>query len=106
MVSKDFRTRLRRDDQIVVISGREKGKTGRILTIDRDRNRVVVEGINLVKKAVKPSNQDRKGGITEVEASLHISNVMLNSRGGRSRTGSIVVDGKKQRLAKKTGEQL
>ena len=99
-------TRLRNEDQVTVIAGREKGKTGRILSIDRERNRVVIEGLNLVKKAVKPQGQNQKGGITEIEASLHISNVMLTSRKGPSRIGFVLVDGKKQRVARKTGEQV
>jgi large subunit ribosomal protein L24 len=101
------KTRLRKDDHVMVTTGKDRGKTGRILTIDRARGRVVVEGLNMVKKAIKPKKQTDKGGITELEAALHISNVQIVGRDGKpDRVGYRVEDGKKTRIRKKTGEAL
>jgi len=100
-------TKLKKDDQVMVISGREKGKTGRILQIDKERGRVIVEGLNMKKKTMKPRNEQDKGGITEIEGSIHISNVMLvTKKGEKTRAGYSVVEGKKVRIAKKTGEKI
>ena len=68
---------LRKNDQVQVMAGREKGKTGKILKVDSKSNRVVVEKINLVKKHTKPSQQNPQGGIVEKELPLHYSNVLL-----------------------------
>ena len=100
------RARLRRDDQVVVIAGRERGKTGRILRIDIDRQRVVVEGLNLVKKAIRPTQQRQQGGISEIEAPIHLSNVMLASAEGRSRIRYAAGDDGKRRIAARTGQEL
>lgn len=100
------RVRLRRDDQVIVIGGRERGKTGRILRIDMDRQRVVVEGLNLVKKAIRPTQQRKKGGISEIEAPIHLSNVMLASAEGRSRVHYAEGDDGKRRVSSRTGQEL
>jgi large subunit ribosomal protein L24 len=99
--------RIRRDDQVKVIAGKDKGKTGRVLRVDRKNGRVLVEGINIVKKAMRKKRQEDRGGIAELEAPIHISNVMLMTRGGdRTRVG-VRVDGEtKARIAKKNGEDL
>lgn len=67
---------IRRDDTVIVISGKEKGKTGKVLRVLQDRQRIVLEKLNIVKRHVRPSPQMRQGGIIEKEASIHISNVM------------------------------
>ncbi|MCA2964921.1 MAG: 50S ribosomal protein L24 [Acidobacteriaceae bacterium] len=104
--------KLRKNDLVKVIAGRDKGKSGRILEIDRENERIVVEGVMLVKRHTKanPSKQ-MKGGIAEKEASIHVSNVMiLTSDGTASRIGTrLEGDGssaKRVRVAKKTGEVL
>ena len=71
------RIKLRKNDTVKVIAGREKGKTGRIVTIDREKMRAVVEGLNMVKKAVKQKKQNQKGGITSVEAPLPVGKLMI-----------------------------
>lgn len=99
--------KLKKNDEVKVLSGREVGKVGRILRIDKQKSRVIVEGVNMVKKSVKKRSQNEQGGIIEVEASIHISNVQLFSKNKKSRIGfQFDAQGKKQRIAKKTGEIL
>ena len=69
--------RVKKEDTVVVLSGKDKGKRGRIISVIPKKDRVVVERINMVKKHMKPNNQYRQGGIIEKEAPLHVSNVML-----------------------------
>jgi large subunit ribosomal protein L24 len=100
-------TKLRRDDQIQVVQGREKGKTGRVLRVDRTDGKVIVQGINMVKKAVKPKRQDEKGGIIDIEAPIDISNVqVMCKKCGPSRIGIREEKGKKERICKKCGDTL
>ncbi len=91
-------------DTVKVISGKAKGSEGQILSIDRKKDRVIVEGVNMIKKHVKPSASNPQGGIVEKPAGIHVSNVMLVINGTPSRTGKKIVDGKKVRYSKKTGE--
>lgn len=99
--------RIRRGDQVRVIAGKDKGKNGRVLRVDRDKDRVLVEGVNMVKKAMRKKNQQDRGGIVEIEAPLHISNVKIVTRSGKpSRIGIREEDGKRVRYAKATGETL
>lgn len=106
------RIRLKKDDVVKVITGKDKGKTGRIIEVDHTLGRVIVEGVNMVKRATKPNPQRGiKGGIAEREASIHVSNVMIMTSGGvATRIGSKVetVGGKTRRvrIARKTGEVL
>jgi len=72
--------RIRTNDVVVVISGASKGRRGRVLSVDRSKDRVIVEGVNIRKKTVRRSQDNPQGGIVEVEASLHVSNVMLGDR--------------------------
>jgi large subunit ribosomal protein L24 len=107
MAAKAPKTRLRKNDQVVVIAGKDKGKTGRILRIEADRGRVLVEGINMIKKAVRKKSQQDRGGIIEVEAPLSLSNVMAVTKDGKpSRIGFSESGGKRVRVLKKTGEQI
>lgn len=100
-------TRIKKNDTVQVIAGSEKGKSGKVLKIDRKNDRVIVQGVNMVKKAMKKRSQQDKGGIVEIEAPLHISNVAIVTKdGSTSRIGYKFVDGKKVRFAKKTGEVL
>ena len=98
---------VKKNDKVKVISGKEKGKEGIILKSFPKKDRVLVEGVNIVKKHKKAS-QGNAGGIVEVEAPIHVSNVMLvdPSTGQPTRVGYKVVDGKKVRVSKRTGEIL
>jgi large subunit ribosomal protein L24 len=104
--------KLRVEDTIQVITGKDKGKRGRILKIFRDKDRVVVEGINIVKKARKRRNQQDRGGIVEIEAGIHSSNVMIVCKKcGPTRIGYKLEndsEGKavKTRICRKCGEVL
>jgi len=95
-------------DKVVVIAGKDKGKEGTITTVLRKENRVVVEGINMVKKHIKGNGQ-QAGSITSVEAPIHASNVMIKDpkTGKPTRIGhTIDKKGKKVRVAKKSNESL
>ncbi|MDR2588841.1 MAG: 50S ribosomal protein L24 [Spirochaetales bacterium] len=97
--------RVKKNDEVKVIAGKEKGKSGRVLRVDQEKARVLVEGVNLVKKALKKKKQNDRGGIAEVEAALHISNVKIVCRKcGPVRTGYKLENGKKVRFCKKCGE--
>lgn len=99
--------RIRRDDQVKVIAGKDKGKTGRVLRVDRENGRVLVEGINIVKKAMRKKRQEDRGGIAEIEAPIHISNVMLVTRDGNTTRIGVRADGdSKVRFARKNGEAV
>ncbi|MBU7563722.1 50S ribosomal protein L24 [Pediococcus ethanolidurans] len=95
-------------DKVRVISGKEKGKEGTIIKTLAKKNRVVVEGLNKVKKHQKASNENPQGGILDVEVAIDASNVMLidPSTNEPTRVGYKVVDGKKVRFAKKSGETI
>ncbi|CAG9622210.1 50S ribosomal protein L24 [Sutcliffiella rhizosphaerae] len=99
---------VKKGDKVVVISGKDKGKQGVILESYPKKDRVLVEGINVIKKHAKPSQENPQGGIINREAPIHVSNVMpLDPKSGEpTRVGYKVVDGKKVRVAKKSGEQL
>ncbi len=98
---------VRSGDTVEVIAGNSKGKTGKIVEVLVKKNRVVVEGVNIIKKHIKPSAQNPQGEIREVEGSIHISNVKLvdPSTGKATRTGRKANDaGKLQRYSKATGK--
>ncbi len=96
---------VKKDDIVKVISGTSKGVEGKVLLVDRKKNRVIVEGANIVKKHVKPSAANPQGGIEEAEAGIHISNVMLVVNGVASRVGRKADEnGKLVRFLKKNGE--
>jgi large subunit ribosomal protein L24 len=101
-------TKLKKNDTVKILTGKEKGKTGKILRIDTAKDQVYVQGLNMVKKAVRPKSQQEKGGIIEVEAPLHISNVAAVTKSGDiTRIGyKVDKDGNKIRIAKKSGEEL
>jgi len=107
MVEAAHKYKLKKEDTVEIIAGKDKGKRGRILKIIRAKDRVVVEGINIVKKAKKRRNQQDRGGIIEVEAAIHYSNVaMICKKCGPTRVG-YKLDGKdKSRICRKCGEAL
>ena len=98
--------RLKKDDTVKIIAGKDKGRTGKIVKVDPVKERVIVQGANMVKKTMKKQNAQDKGGIMEVEAPIHVSNVALVSKGSVSKIGYKMENGKKVRYAKKTGEVL
>lgn len=95
-------------DKVKVITGKDKGKEGVILKAFPKKDRVIVEGMNMMKKHQKPSSMNPQGGILETEAPIHVSNVMLidSKTGEPTRVGFKVEDGKKVRVSKKTCEVL
>ncbi|GLY12775.1 MULTISPECIES: 50S ribosomal protein L24 [Bacillaceae] len=99
---------VKKGDKVMVITGKDKGKTGIVLAAFPKKDRVLVEGINIVKKHAKPSQVNPQGGIISQEAPIHVSNVMLldPKTNEPTRVGFKVVDGKKVRVAKKSGETL
>ena len=99
---------IKKGDTVCVISGEDKGKKGKVLVVEPKNNKIVVEGVNVVKKHVRPSQMNPDGGIVEFEAPIHASNVMIvDPKSGKpTRVGYKFVDGKKVRFAKKSGEVL
>lgn len=99
---------IKKGDTVKVLSGADNGKTGKIITVDREKSRAFVEGVNLVSKHTKPSAANPQGGIVKREASVHISNLMVvDSKGQASRIGrKMNKDGKLVRYSKKSGEVL
>ena len=96
--------KIKKCDMVKVIAGRDKDMTGKVLSV-KD-NKVVVEGVNVVKKHTKPNQMNQNGGIVETEAAIDISNVMLLVDGKATRVGFEVKDGKKVRVAKATGKVI
>jgi len=98
---------IRKNDQVVVRAGKDRGKRGRVLSVLPDRNRVIVEGVNLIKRHTRPNPQKNiKGGIVEREASIHASNVMLldPDTNEPTRVGKKVLsDGSRVRIGRKSG---
>ncbi len=102
-----MKTKLKKDDTVMVVAGKDKGKTGRVLRIDREKGRVLVEGVNMVKKAQRKRSQEETGGIIEKEAPIAVSNVMFVGKNGRpTRLGYRIEGSEKVRFAKKTGETV
>ena len=98
--------KIKKGDTVRVIAGNEKGKEGTVAHILKEKNRVVVEGVNMVTKRVKPSASNPQGGIVKKEAALHISNLMLVENGLTVRVGYRIEDGKKARYSKKTNKSI
>jgi len=100
-----IKIKIKTGDQIKVISGDHKGSEGKVVKIFRSKYSAIVEGVNMVKKHNKPSSQNPKGGITEQEAPMNISNLsLLTSKGETTRIGYKNIDGKKSRIALKSDE--
>lgn len=99
---------VKKGDKVKVLSGKDRGKEGVILEAYPKKDRVLVEGINMVKKHAKPSQDNPQGGILNQEAAIHVSNVLpIDPKTGEpTRVGYEVRDGKKVRVAKKSGEVL
>jgi large subunit ribosomal protein L24 len=100
---------IKKNDTVVVIAGRERGKKGRVLSVYSQKDRLLIEKINIIKKHMKPTRKQTQGGIIEKEASIHVSNVMLicPKCSKPTRIGnSILQDGRKLRICKKCGEVI
>ena len=103
----DKKFKIRKDDTVEVIAGKDKGKRGTIVRVIRDKDRVIVSGVNIVKKAMRKKNQQDRGGIVEVEAPLHISNVaIVCNKCGPTRIGYKLDGDKKFRVCRKCGDTL
>ena len=98
--------KIKRNDMVKVIAGKDIDKEGKVLSVDAKNHKVVVEGINMATKLTKPSMQNQAGGIVQEEAAIDVSNVMLLHNGQPTRVGFKFVDGKKVRFAKSTGEVI
>jgi large subunit ribosomal protein L24 len=98
--------KIKKGDTVKVIAGKDKDKEGKVLVVDPKKNRVIVEGINMVSRHTKPSAANQQGGIVSKEAPIDLSNVMYVHKGQATRIGYKIEDGKKVRVAKKTGEVI
>ena len=98
---------IKKGDTVAVIAGESKGQKGRVLEVDRAKNKALVEGINMVSKHTKPNAKSPQGGIVKKEASIHISNLNPVEKGKPVRVGrKLNDDGRLVRISKKSGEQI
>ena len=98
--------KIKKDDMVKIIAGKDKDKEGKVLSVDPKKGKVVVEGVNMLTKHTKANAANPNGGIVNVEGPIDISNVMLLVNGKATRVGFDVKDGKKVRVAKATGEVI
>jgi len=107
-----IKVRLKKDDQVKVIAGRDRGKTGRVISVDRAKGKVLVEGVSMIKRHTRPNpSKQIKGGIAERESPIAISNVMALTSGGVPSRVGYKLEGsgtseRRVRIAKKTGEPI
>jgi large subunit ribosomal protein L24 len=109
LLSHNNKLHVKKDDTVIVITGKDKGKKGRVLAAYPRENRVLVEGVNIVKRHTRPNPKNPQGGIIEREAPIHVSNVMLvdPKTGKPTRIGyKVLENGKKVRIAKRSGAQI
>lgn len=102
-------SRLKKNDEVVVVAGKDKGKSGKILEVDRSAQTALVEDINVVKKAVKKTQDNPQGGFVDLERPIHVSNLMLFDGKTKKPTRigyRILKDGSKERISKKSGEVI
>ena len=106
--SKMKKLKIKSGDTVRVIAGDHKGSEGKVLRVFKDKNKAIVEGVNMIKKHMKPSAQSPQGGIVEKEAPIHISNVALidPETNQATRVGFDLSDGKKVRIARKSGKVI
>ena len=100
---------IKKDDTVIVLAGEDKGKTGKVLKVLVEKNRAIVEGVNIVSKSAKPSAKNPQGGIVKMEAPIHISNLsLIDPKSGKASRVAVkkTDDGKKVRIAKKSGEEI
>ena len=100
---------IKKGDTVIVLTGEDKGKTGKGLKIEKEKERAIVEGIRIVTKSAKPSAKNPQGGFIKMEAPIHISNIsLIDPKSGKPTRISVkkTDDGKKVRIAKKSGEEI
>ncbi len=99
---------IKKGDMVYVLAGEDRGNTGRVLSVDREKQRAIVEGVNIVTKATKPTAQYPQGGLIKKEAPIHISNLsLIDPKSGKpTRIALKRVDGKCVRIAKKSGQEI
>jgi large subunit ribosomal protein L24 len=104
----DKRLKVKKGDQVKVIAGENKGKQGTVLSVLRDKDRVIVEGVNIITKHMKPNATNPQGGVVQQEAGIHISNVMvIDNKGNATRVGRRRnAEGKLERYSKKSNEGI
>jgi large subunit ribosomal protein L24 len=107
LANERIKMKIRKDDNVVVITGRDKGKSGKVLRVFPSENRVIVQGVNLAKRHTKP-RAGQQGGIVEKENPIHASNVALADPKDNkpTRVGFKTVDGRKVRIARRSGETI
>jgi large subunit ribosomal protein L24 len=103
--------RIRSNDEVIVISGKDRGKTGKVLRVDPKKERVYVEGLNIIKRHQRPTQTasgQQAGGVIEREGPIHVSNVaLIDPKDGKpTRVGIEIADGKRLRIAKRSGSRL
>ena len=99
--------KIKKGDRVVVLAGKDKGRTGEVTKVLPTENRVLVQGVNMVQRHTRPTQGDPQGGIKNKEATLHLSNVAIADANGKaSRVGFRTEDGKKVRFAKTTGDVI
>jgi large subunit ribosomal protein L24 len=101
--------RIVKGDTVLVVSGEDRGKTGRVLAVFKDKQRVLIEGVNFIKRHTRPSQQNPQGGIIQREAPIHLSNVMLydpKARRGTRVRSRVLNDGSRVRESATSGEVL
>lgn len=104
---KVVKTKLKKEDLVQVISGKAKGKQGKIVEIDRGKGRAIIQGVNMVKKTMKKKSQNDRGGIIEIEAPVRLCNVMIVCKKcGPTRLGFKIEGDAKKRVCRKCGEAL
>ena len=100
---------IKKGDTVIVLAGEDKGKTGKVLKVEREKMRAIVEGVNIVTKSAKPSAKNPQGGFVKVEAPIHISNLsLIDPKSGEATRIAIKVkeDGTKVRIVKKSGQEI
>ena len=96
--------KIKKGDTVIVITGEDRGKSGKVLEVFPKENRALVQGIRIISKHTKPNAQNQQGGIVKKESPINISNLMLSVGGNATRVGRKIEDGKSVRIAKSTGE--
>ena len=99
---------IKKNDTVIVLAGEDKGKTGKVLKVLTDKQRAIVEGVNIISKSAKPRAKNPQGGFEKVEAPIHISNIsLIDPKSGKPTRVAIKREGKKvTRIAKKSGEEI
>ncbi len=107
MIDQKHSTKLKKDDNVQVISGKERGKQGKIVKVDLSKGRAIVQGLNMVKKAMRKKSQNDRGGIIELEAPIRLCNMMIVCKKcGPTRIGYKIEGDAKKRVCRKCGEAL